>query len=143
MPCRKTGNKTMNRSEESITRMTSYRLPHYGSSPSHSLRITINVLRHYDTFRFPHYAADPLLLFRMTPNGNHMLRLLTYSYQLIADSSQLIAFIFLPLFLITVIDPSHSLRMTFNVSLTTTANPLPLFRMTPNGNHMLRLLTYN
>ena len=79
MPCRKTGNKTMNRSEESITRMTSYRLPHYGSSPSHSLRITINVLRHYDTFRFPHYAADPLLLFRMTPNGNHMLRLLTYS----------------------------------------------------------------
>ena len=79
MLCRKTGNKTMNRSEESMTRMTSYRLPHYGSSPSHSLRITINVLRHYDTFRFPHYAADPLLLFRMTPNGNHMLRLLTHS----------------------------------------------------------------
>ena len=157
MPCRKTGNKTMNRSEESITRMTSYRLPHYGSSPSHSLRMTTdvsliitpyrlrhydafrspllvtcfpkiviqnggknalwesretamwhrvknlwlgwhltvflttvidpslplrmtpNVLRHYDTFRFPHYAADPLLLFRMTPNGNHMLRLLTHS----------------------------------------------------------------
>ena len=36
-------------------------------------------------------------------------------------------------------DPSHSLRMTLNVSLTTTANPLLLFRMTPNGNHMLRL----
>ena len=31
MLCRKTGNKTMNRSEESMTRMTSYRLPHYGS----------------------------------------------------------------------------------------------------------------
>ena len=31
---------------------------------------------------------------------------------LLADSSQLIAFIFLPLFLITVIDPSHSFRMT-------------------------------
>ncbi|WP_303083844.1 hypothetical protein [Dialister invisus] len=41
--------------------------------------MTPNVLRHYDTFRFPHYAADPLLLFRMTPNGNHMLRLLTHS----------------------------------------------------------------
>ena len=31
MFCRKTGNKTMNRSEESMTRMTSYRLPHYGN----------------------------------------------------------------------------------------------------------------
>ena len=31
MLCRKTGNKTMNRSEESMTRMTSYRLPHYGN----------------------------------------------------------------------------------------------------------------
>ena len=51
----------------------------------------------------------------------------------------------LPLFLITVIDPSHLhlFRMTFNVSLTTTANPLLLFRMTPNGNHMLRLLTHS
>ena len=44
-----------------------------------------------------------------------MLRLLTHSSQLIADSSQLIAFIFLPLSLITVIDPSLPLRMTFNV----------------------------
>ncbi len=45
--------------------------------------------------------------------------------------------------LITVTDPSHSFRMTINVSLTTTANPLLLFRMTPNGNHMLRLLTHS
>ena len=45
----------------------------------------------------------------------------------------------LPYPLITVTDPSHSFRMTLNVSLTTTANPLLLFRMTPNGNHMLRL----
>ena len=45
--------------------------------------------------------------------------------------------------LITAADPSHSFRMTFNVSLTTTANPLLLFRMTPNGNHMLRLLTHS
>ena len=36
---------------------------------------------------------------------------------LLADSSQLIAFIFLPLFLITVIDPSRSFRMTINISL--------------------------
>ena len=46
-------------------------------------------------------------------------------------------------FLTTGIDPSHSFRMTFNVSLTTTANPLLMFRMTPNGNHMLRLLTHS
>ena len=49
----------------------------------------------------------------------------------------------LTVFLITVIDPSRSLRMTFNVSLTTTANPLLMFRMTPNGNHMFRLLTHS
>jgi len=49
----------------------------------------------------------------------------------------------LPYPLITVTDPSHSFRMTLNVSLTTTANPLLLFRMTPNGNHMLRLLTHS
>ena len=49
----------------------------------------------------------------------------------------------LPSPLITVIDPSRSLRMTLNVFLTTTANPLLMFRMTPNGNHMLRLLTHS
>ena len=77
MLSRKTGNKTMNRSEESITRMTSYRLPHYGSSPSHSLRMMINVPLTT--------TANPLLLFGMTPNGNHMLRLLTHSSQLAAN----------------------------------------------------------
>ena len=46
-------------------------------------------------------------------------------------------------FLITAIDSPRSFRMTFNVSLTTTANPLLMFRMTPNGNHMLRLLTHS
>ena len=74
------------------------------TDPLHSLRITINVSLTT--------TANPLLMFRMTPNGNHMLRLLTHSSQLIADSSQLIAFIFLPLSLITVIDPSLPLRMT-------------------------------
>ena len=49
----------------------------------------------------------------------------------------------LSIYLLTVADSSHSLRMTFNVFLTTTANPLLLFRMTPNGNHMLRLLTHS
>ena len=49
----------------------------------------------------------------------------------------------LPVFLTTGTDPSHPLRMTFNISLTTTANPLLMFRMTPNGNHMLRLLTHS
>ena len=55
-------------------------------------------------------AANPLLLFRMTPNGNHMLRLLTHSSQLIADS-----FYLLTAFLTTVTDSSLALRMTFNV----------------------------
>ena len=49
----------------------------------------------------------------------------------------------LPVFLTMVADPSHSLWMTINAPLTTTANPLLLFRMTPNGNHMLRLLTHS
>ena len=49
----------------------------------------------------------------------------------------------LPLFLTTVIDPSHPFRITINVSRTTTADSLLLFRMTPNGNHMLRLLTHS
>ena len=49
----------------------------------------------------------------------------------------------LPVFLTMVADPSHLLRMTSNAPLTTTANPLLLFRMTPNGNHMLRLLTHS
>ena len=40
---------------------------------------------------FSFTAENPLLMFRMTPNGNHMLRLLTHSSQLIADSSQLTA----------------------------------------------------
>ena len=38
-------------------------------------------------------------------------------------------------FLITAIDSSRSFRMTFNVSLTTTANPLLMFHMTPNGKY--------
>ena len=58
-------------------------------------------------------TANPLLLFRMTPNGNHMLRLLTHSSQLIADSSQLIAFIFLTVSLTTAADPSLAFWMTF------------------------------
>jgi len=33
--------------------------------------------------------------------------------------------------------------MTVNVSLIMAADPLLLFRMTPNGNHMLRLLTHS
>ncbi|WP_337616654.1 hypothetical protein [Dialister invisus] len=49
----------------------------------------------------------------------------------------------LPAFLATAADPSRPLMMTINVSLITTANPLLLFRMTPNGNHMLRLLTHS
>ena len=46
-------------------------------------------------------------------------------------------------FLTTVTDPSRPLMMTINVSLITSANPLLLFRMTPNVNHMLRLLTHS
>ena len=53
------------------------------------------------------------------------------------------SFYLLTAFLTTVTDPSRPLRMTINVSLITTANPLLMFRMTPNGNHMLRLLTHS
>ena len=53
------------------------------------------------------------------------------------------SFYLLTVFLTTVTDPSRPLMMTINVSLITTANPLLLFRMTPNGNHMLRLLTHS
>ena len=60
------------------------------------------------------------------------------SQQMTADSFYLLA-----AFLTTVTDPSRPLMMTINVSLITTANPLLLFRMTPNGNHMLRLLTHS
>ena len=48
----------------------------------------------------------------------------------------------LTVFFTTAADSSHSLRITINVSLIMAADPLLLFRMTPNGNHMLRLLTH-
>ena len=60
------------------------------------------------------------------------------SQQMTADS-----FYLLTVFLTTVTDPSRPLRMTINAPLTTTANPLLMFRMTPNGNHLLRLLTHS
>ena len=49
----KTGNNNMTTSEESITR----------------IRLTFPSLQ----------QTNPLLMFRMTPNGNHMLRLLTHN----------------------------------------------------------------
>ena len=109
--------------------------------PSRSFRITPFVLHHYDASR------SPLLVTSFPPivilNGGkhavwekqetgwwHRVKNLWLWWRLTA-------------FLTTVIDPSHPFRMTFNVSLTTTANPLLMFRMTPNGNHMLRLLTHS
>ena len=109
--------------------------------PSHSFRMTSFVLHHYDASR------SPLLVTSFPPivilNGGkhavwekqetgwwHRVKNLWLWWRLTA-------------FLTTVIDPSHPFRMTFNVSLTTTANPLLMFRMTPNGNHMLRLLTHS
>ena len=49
----------------------------------------------------------------------------------------------LPAFLTTGTDPSRSFRMTFNVPLIMAVDPLLMFRMTPNGNHMLQLLTHS
>ena len=49
----------------------------------------------------------------------------------------------LSIYLLTVADPSRSFRMTFNVPLIMAVDPLLMFRMTPNGNHMLRLLTHS
>ena len=48
---RKTGNGTVTRSEESITRMTSYRLPHHGNRSFTFVQD--------DDWRFPHYSALP------------------------------------------------------------------------------------
>ena len=48
---RKTGNGTVTRSEESITRMTSYRLPHHGNRSFTFVQD--------DDWRFPHYDALP------------------------------------------------------------------------------------
>ena len=67
--------------------MTFYRLPYHGYKSSHSFRMTFNGQRSYPLFS-----------------------------KLAADSSQLLAFILIPAFLTTVIDPSHSFRMTINVS---------------------------
>ena len=72
-----------------MTLMTPYSFPHHGYRsfaraqddvlPPSSLRQT-----------------NPLLMFRMTPNGNHMLRLLTHSLQLTANGLQLTAITLLP-----------------------------------------------
>ena len=51
---------------------------------------------------------------------------ISHSLQLTADS-----FYLLTIFLTTVIDPSHSLRMTLNVPLTTPADPSRSLRITP------------
>ena len=157
---RKRESGTMTRSEESITLMTAYRLSHHGNRsftraqddvlPPSSLR--------QQSFTF---ALDDVLWFSSSQqqvfdiasgwrlssvvilNGGknavqekretgqwHRVKNLWFWWHLTA-------------FLTTGTEPSHSLRMTFNVFLTTTANPLLIFRMTPNGNHMLRLLTHS
>ena len=74
----KTGNGTMNRSEESITLMTSYRLPHHG-------RRSFFTFVQDDAFRSPSFS--------------------TFSWRLTADSSQLIAdsFYLLTVFLTTAV----------------------------------------
>ena len=120
------------------------------TDPSHSLRMTPDAflimtpyrLRHYDAFRSPllvtcfpkiviqNGGKNALWESRETGQWNGVKNLLCWWR--LTDS------------LITVADPSHSSRMTINVSLLTTiANPLLLFRITPNGNHMLRLLTHS
>ena len=45
---KKQGNGNVARSEESMTRMTSYRFPPTVTDPSHLFRMTINVFSHYD-----------------------------------------------------------------------------------------------
>ena len=183
----------MNRSEESITLMTSYRLPHHGyrsftfvqddvlpsviTQNSGRKRIFIlffcvvppsqyppsgfagHLLINKEAYPIPilsvripflNTAANPSLMFRMTPYSIPSFRaevrmLYENEEKSQHDTERRIYYSddTLRFPLITAADPSHSFRMTFNVSLTTTANPLLLFRMTPNGNHMLRLLTHS
>ena len=105
-------------------RMTFYGLLHHDSEPSSSLRVIPD--------RPPSFWTEARM-----PCGKNGKRNDETEWRIYyADDA-------LPLFLITVIDPSRSLWMTINISLTTTANPLLMFRMTPNGNHMLRLLTHS
>ena len=106
-----------------------------------ALRMTPFVLRHYDAFRSPLLVTCFPQIVILNGGKNavqekretgqwHRVKNLWFWWHLTA-------------FLTTGTEHSHSLRMTFNVFLTTTANPLLLFRMTPNGNHMLRLLTHS
>ena len=102
------------------------------TDPSHSLRMTFNVSLIMKPYRISSFRAEVRMLYENEEKSQHDTeRRIYYSDDTLRFP------------LITAADPSHSFRMTFNVSLTTTANPLLLFRMTPIGNHMLRLLTYN
>ena len=113
--------------------MTPYHFPHHGSkffAAAHTR--TLNISRHSDSFLQSSFWTVARMLFKKNGkrDSDTEWRIYYFEWHLTA-------------FLTTVTNPSRSLRMTFNVSLTTTANPLLLFRMTPNGNHMLRLLTHS
>ena len=117
----KTGNGTMNRSEESITLMTSYRLPHYGSRSftfvqddvlwSSSSRQRAFVISGWHLT-----VRRQKKLWRTQRGWGYLIAMMTQivkeylacSWQLTADS-----FYLLNAFHSTVTDPSHPLRMTF------------------------------
>ena len=139
---RKTGNSNMTPSEESMTLMTSYHFPPTVTDPSLSLQDDVLWSSSSQQQVFD-IASGWRLSSVVILNGGknavqekretatwHRVKNLWFWWHLTA-------------FLTTGTEPSHSLRMTFNVFLTTTANPLLIFRMTPNGNHMLRLLTHS
>ena len=112
-----------NRSSSLALRMTSYRLPHYDSSPSHSLWMTSYGFLHHSSKSSTSLRVK-LIVSRHSERWQECLVRKTGSGNMTPSEESIT-------------------RMTFNVSLTTTANPLLMFRMTPNGNHMLRLLTHS
>jgi len=91
----------MNRSEESITRMTSYRLPHYGSSPSRSLWMTLNVPLTMTSF-------PPIVILNGVKNALWERRKMETWHGV----KNLLCWWHLTGFLTMVIDPSRSFRMT-------------------------------
>ena len=132
---RKTGNSNMTPSEESMILMTSYRFPHHGNRSfaiASGWRLMVfDIASGWRLSSVVILNGGKNAVQEKRETGQwHRVKNLWFWWHLTA-------------FLTTGTEPSHSLRMTFNVFLTTTANPLLIFRMTPNGNHMLRLLTHS
>ena len=106
-------NETVTQSEESITLMTPYGVLSIYlltvADPSRSFRMTFNVSLTMTPYTIRSHSALLADSSQLTADSS---QLTANSFQLTADS-----FYLLTAFLTTGTDPSHSLRMTINVSL--------------------------